>query len=283
MLEPRGHADMYGCFLTDPVSDEADFGVVFMHNEGFSTMCGHGIIGVTTAVIETGMWPVTGSPATLRIDTPAGLVTATAQIDDGRVTRVAFQNVPSFVLDTDCRVNVEGVGSVGYDLAFGGAFYAYVNASVIGVPLDRDHASELARLGRLIKTAVIADRPVLHPVEPDLSFLYGVVFVGPPVDRARHSRNVCVFADGEVDRSPTGTSVSARLALLHHRGDLEVGTTIAIESIIGSVFEGRILQTTTFGEIDAIIPEVGGSAHLTGRHTFLIDPQDPLVGGFRLR
>jgi proline racemase len=283
MWEPRGHADMYGCIVTPPVTPGADIGILFMHNEGYSTMCGHGIIGITKVALETGLLPTTEPETTIRIDAPAGLITAHARVDRGQVTEVRFHNVPSFVLALDQQVDVPGLGAVRYDLAFGGAFYAFVRAEDAGVRCIPEDFRRLIEKGLAIKQAVMADRPIPHPFEEDLSFLYGTIFVGPPQGARAHSRNVCVFADGEVDRCPTGTGVSARLAIHHARGEIGHGETIVVESIIGSRFTGRIVETTTFGPYVAVIPEVGGTAHITGRHEFLIDPDDPLRDGFILR
>lgn len=283
MWEPRGHADMYGCLVTPPVSAEADVGVLFLHNEGYSSMCGHGIIGLTTVLFQTGMLPSCPPESTLRIDTPAGLVTAHARLSASRVESVYFHNVPSFVLALDQVVKVPGLGTVTYDLAFGGAFYAYVRAADLGLECTPAHFRKLIERGVAIKQAIMADRTVPHPFEDDLSFLYGVVFIGPAESADAHSRNVCIFADGEVDRCPTGTSVSARLAIHVARGELELEQTLHIESILGTRFSGRAVRRTDFGPHEAIIPEVEGSAHITGRHEFLIDPDDPLRDGFILR
>jgi trans-L-3-hydroxyproline dehydratase len=229
MWEPRGHADMYGCILTPPVTPGADIGILFMHNEGYSTMCGHGIIAITKVALETGLVAMKAPETTVRIDSPAGLITAHARGIEGEVQSVRFLNVPSFVLARDETVEVPGLGRVRYDIAFGGAFYAYVQA---------------------------ADA---------------------------HSRNVCIFAEGEVDRSPTGTGVSGRLAIHYARGDVGLNEPIVVESIIGSRFRGRIVKTTTFGDYPAILPEIEGMGHITGRQEFLIDPKDPFRGGFILR
>jgi trans-L-3-hydroxyproline dehydratase len=283
MWEPRGHADMYGCIVTPPVTPGADIGILFMHNEGYSTMCGHGIIGITKVALETGLLPMTEPETTIKIDAPAGLITAHARVENGQVTEVRFHNVPSFVLALDQHVVVPGLGSVRYDIAFGGAFYALVRAEDAGVRCLPDDFRQLIEKGIAIKQAVMAARPISHPFEEDLSFLYGTIFIGPPQGVGAHSRNVCVFADGEVDRCPTGTGVSARLALHRARGEIDPGETIVVESIIGSRFTGRIVEETTFGPHPAVIPEIGGTAHITGRHEFLIDPDDPLREGFILR
>ena len=283
MWEPRGHADMYGCLPMPPVSSGSDFSVLFLHNEGYSTMCGHGILGVAKVAIETGMVPKVEPTTTLRIDTPAGTVTAHAQVDQGSVGSVWFDNVPSFVVDLDQSVFVEDVGEVRYDLAFGGAYYAYVDAEDLGLALRPENVAELIRAGMAIKRAVAGSREIVHPVEPDLGFLYGTIFVGPPGAEGAHSRNVCIFAEGEVDRSPTGTGVSGRLAIHHARKQLGVGDTAVIESIIGSSFKATVVSETEFHGYPAVIPRVEGGVFITGRHEFLIAPDDPLRNGFMIR
>lgn len=283
MWEPRGHADMYGCIVTPPVSAEADIGILFMHNEGYSTMCGHGIIGIVKVVLETGMLPMHAPETNVNIDTPAGLVTARAQVEDGQVVSVRFQNVPSFVLALDERVKVPGMGEISFDIAFGGAFYAFVQAEEIGLSLTPSDFRLLIEKGMAIKRAVMESRSITHPFEKDLSFLYGTIIIGPPEEDDAHSRNVCIFAEGEVDRCPTGTGVSARLAIHHARDEIAVDEVISIESIIGTRFSGRILRTTTFGIYPAVIPEVTGTAFITGCNEFFIDPADPLKDGFVLR
>ena len=283
MWEPRGHADMYGCLLTRPAHPQADLGVLFMHNEGYSTMCGHGIIGLVTVVLETGLWPSTGTETTLHIETPAGLVKAIATVNGRRVTRVRFQNVPAYVLELNQMLPVPGMGHVRHDIAFGGAFYAFVQAEAVGLVCTPDNFRALVDQGMAIKEAVMAQRSIRHPFEPDLGFLYGTIFIGPALDPQNHSRNVCIFADGEVDRSPTGTGLSARLAIHHARHEIATGQAVTVESIIGSCFGGRVIETTRFGPYEAIVPEIEGTAHITGRHEFVIDPEDPLRDGFILR
>ena len=283
MWEPRGHADMYGCILTTPVTADADFGILFIHNEGFSTMCGHGIIGIVTVVLETGMLPVISPITIIKIDSPAGLITAYANIENNQVVSVSFHNVPSFVAAPDEVVDVPELGKVRYDLAFGGAFYAYVNAGDVGLTCTPKDYRPLIETGMAIKNAVIKNKRIVHPFEKDLGFLYGTIFVGPPTQAGSHSQNVCIFAEGEVDRSPTGTGVSGRLAIHHQRGDIKVDEEIIIESIIGSKFSGKVVRETTFGTYPAIIPEVTGQAHIIGRNELWINPSDPLKEGFILR
>ena len=283
MWEPRGHADMYGCVITPPDSPDSDFGILFMHNKGYSTMCGHGIIGIATIAVETGMVAPVEPVTTIRIDAPAGQITAHVRVTNGSAQNVFFHNVPSFVLAMDETIDVEGLGPVRYDIAFGGAFYAYVQAADVGLTTGPDAFSALVEKGMAIKRAIMAKRPISHPFEEDLSFLYGTIFIGPPEGPDAHSSNVCVFAEGEVDRCPTGTGVSGRLALHYAKGDIGVGEAITIESIIRSRFTGKVIQTTRFGPYEAVIPEVEGSARITGRHEFIIDPEDPLKHGFILR
>jgi trans-L-3-hydroxyproline dehydratase len=258
MFEPRGHREMYGCLVLPPVSSGAHFSVLFMHNEGYSTMCGHGIIAVATAAVETGMVPATGDRTEVRIDSPAGIVTAEVRAREGRPWRVAFRNVPSFVVELD----------------------AHVHAEDLGLRCDGAHAARLVDTGMAIKRAIMAARDIVHPVEADLGFLYGTILIDRPPSGGADSRNVCIFADGEVDRSPTGTGVSARMAIHHARGEVQIGEPYVIESIVGSRFTGRIVETTTFGGHPAVVPEVEGEARLTGRHEFFIDPDDALGRGF---
>jgi trans-L-3-hydroxyproline dehydratase len=283
MWEPRGHADMYGCIITPPASPSADFGVLFLHNEGYSSMCGHGIIAVTKVAVETGLIPLAQPVTVVRIDSPAGLITAHAMISRGMVERVAFRNVPSFVLGLDEEVDVPGLGRIRYDLAFGGAFYAYVSADQVGLKCTPDEFRPLIEKGMAIKRAVMKSREIPHPFEKELSFLYGTILIAPPIGKGANSRNVCIFAEGEVDRSPTGTGVSGRMAIHFARKEVTVNQPIVIESILGTQFIGRVVETTRFGPFAAVIPEVEGSASITGRNEFFVDPEDPLRNGFILR
>ena len=283
MWEPRGHADMYGCLITPPVSPKADFGVLFLHNEGYSTMCGHGIIAVAKVVLESGALPMRLPETRLQIDSPAGLVTVFAEIVDDHVDRISFLNVPSFADALEEKVAVPGLGEVTVDIGFGGAFYAYVQAAEVGLECTPAHLSELIRVGRDIKRAVADAIPVEHPDEADLGFLYGTIFVGPPEDSNNDSRHVCVFADGEVDRSPTGTGVSGWAALEYVHGAIGLHMPLTIESILGSTFTVTAVAQVEVDMADGIIPEVEGRAYITGTHSFSIDPKDPLGSGFLLR
>ena len=304
MWEPRGHADMYGGILVPPDHDEAQVGVLFMHNEGYSTMCGHGTIALATALIESGAIPATGRSTPIGIDAPCGLVRAVAHVEESelaaartakrtpRVHEVTFENVPSFAAALDVAIEVPGYGSLTVDVGYGGAFYALIDAVQLGIEMRTENAARLAAAGRAITDAgraalraggaIAAALGVLHPEEGDLSFLYGTIISGPPEDAAHHSRNLCLFAEGEVDRSPTGSGVSARLAVLHARGAVATGEEIAIESILGreSLFRGRVLRTETWAGRTAVIPEVRGSAQMTGTARFVVDAHDTIGRGF---
>jgi trans-L-3-hydroxyproline dehydratase len=283
MWEPRGHADMYGAFLTEPVTRDGDVGVLFLHNNGFSTMCGHGIIALATVLIDLGMVDKGAERPQIRMDTPAGRVVARAHMKNGRVEEVSFENVPSFVYAREREVEVPGIGRIGYDVAFGGAFYAMVDSGILGIALNPGYSSRLIDAGKRIKEAVADQLTIEHPQEGDLGFLYGTLFVGPPRDPKNHSRNACIFADGELDRSPTGTGVSARLALLFSGKELALDEPFTVESILGTCMTGRVVREMRIGPYPAVIPEVRGSAYITGLSEWWIDPADPLGEGFLLR
>jgi trans-L-3-hydroxyproline dehydratase len=283
ILEPRGHADMYACLLVPPVTPDGDVGVLFLHNEGYSTMCGHGIIGLVKVGLDCGLFDAEGDEPEIRIDTPAGRVTATAHRGGGgTVETVSFLNVPSFLLERDLVVEVDGLGPVTCDIGYGGAFYAYVDARAVDVEIGPDAFARIVDVSMRIKRAVMAEYEIVHPDgDPALNFLYGTI-LHQPGEGDVHSRNVCVFADGEVDRSPTGTGVSGRAAILHARGEMADGA-ITIESIIGTRFDVTVHETMSVGGLPAIIPYVSGAAHITGRHEFFVDPSDPLRDGVLLR
>ena len=283
MWEPRGHADMYGCLMTEPVTRDGTMGVIFLHNEGYSSMCGHGIIALSSVACATGLVAGKKTAPVLKIDTPAGRVTATVRRKKEGGAEVSFVNVPAFVYARDKTIDIPGIGFLRYDIAFGGAFYAFCLAQDLGLRLVAEEYPKLIDFGRRIKMAVSEAMPISHPFEEDLNFLYGTIFIGPPHNEIHHSRNVCVFADGEIDRSPTGTGVSARLALHYSRGEIGLMEPIVVESILGTCFSGRIRKATRFGPHEAIVPEITGTAHITGRHEFLIDPDDPQKYGFFLR
>jgi len=289
MLEPRGHADMYGALLTEPVMPGSHAGVLFMHNEGYSTMCGHGIIAVTTIALERGILVPGGDGCSIVYDAPAGAIRARAKRAGaaegaGRVENVAFQNVPSFVLHGGLTVKL-ATRHIRADVAFGGAFYAIVDSEAVGLPIDAPHLPDLRRIGMEIKVAIEREQKIVHPLEPGLRGIYGTIFTGPPETTGKGAadlRNVTIFADAEVDRSPCGTGTAAVMAVIDAMGLLADDRPFVHESLIGTTFSGRLVGRTSVGEHAAIVPEIEGSAWITGEHTFLIDERDPLKSGFRI-
>jgi proline racemase len=285
MLEPRGHADMYGAILTPPEHPGSHSGILFMHNDGFSTMCGHGVIAVTTIIIERGLMDLprgADGSVELTLDAPAGPIRLRAKTSDGHVTSVSFRNVPSFVLHPALAVRI-GSRDVRVDVAFGGAFYAIVDSESVGIPILGARLADLRRVGMEIKHAVEKAVTVEHPTEPGLHGIYGTIFTGPPSDEHADLRNVTIFADAEVDRSPCGSGTAAVMAVLSAMGMLSDPDQIfRHESIIGTLFRGRVVENVAVGDLEAIIPEIEGAAYITGEHTFFIDRRDPLTFGFRL-
>jgi proline racemase len=275
VFEPRGHADMYGGFVTEPQDSGAQLGVVFFHNAGYSTACGHGTIALVTWAIDAAIVPAAGPLVEVVVDVPSGRLRTMANMQDGRVRSVRVRNVPSFVLVDGLSVSVMG-RQVEVAVAYGGAFYAIVPAERVELPLEPVFIPKFIELGREIKAAIEADRDIVHPLEPELEGIYGVMFTAG-------NRNVTVFADGEVDRSPCGSGTSARLALLDRRGELARGVTLMHESVIGTRFAARVLGEDRVGDYPAVMTEIEGSAHLTGYHAFVLAADDPIGTGFLLR
>jgi len=239
---------------------------------------------VVKVVFETGLIDKEGAEKTITIAMPAGLVFAKALVSNGIVTKTSFTNVPSFVHLLHQTILVPGIGEVVFDIAFGGPFFAFVDAQSLGVDLNTSNTSTVAEYGRKIKKVIVASPNIVikHPFEEDLSGLFGVIFTGPAVTEGNHSRNVNVFEDGDVDRSACGTGSSARAALLFKKGELRVGEEIRFESIVGSVMSVKVLETTKFGGYDAVLPEVAGDAFITGKHELYFPEADPLREGFKL-
>jgi proline racemase len=282
--EPRGHADMYGCFVTPPDDDWADLGVVFFHNEGYSTACGHGTIALVTWAIDSGRIAVEpgSSRVSVTVDVPSGRLACEARLDDeGKVEAVRFRNVPSFVLARDVTVRTSR-GPITVDVAYGGAFYATLEAASVGLGLTRADLPQLIDLQRELRPALERSLDVVHPAERDLAGIYGVIFwerIGPA-----EQRNVAVFANGEIDRSPCGSGTSARLAVLHDRGELAIGKPFRHRSLVDSAFEAWVVdEGPAVGRHRSVITEVEGSAYRTGESMFSLDPRDPLGTGFLLR
>jgi proline racemase len=304
MLEPRGHRDMSGAVLTEPTSPGSHAGVLFMHGDGFSAMSGHGIIAVSTIALERGIIMPGGDGRSLTFDTPAGTVRATGfwagEGQEGRagqegqegqerqerqernkIGRVTFLNVPSFVMHGGIEVAV-GARRVRADVAFGGVFYAIVDGESVGVPLDAEHAPQLRRAGVEIMSAVDRMLTIAHPLEPRLAGIHGTVFTGPPRNSSADLRNVTVFASGAIDRSASGTGTAAVMTVIDAMGLLDDQRPFVHESIVGTMFTGRVAARTMVAEYPAIVPEIQGSAWITGEHTFFVDPDDPLEDGFNV-
>jgi proline racemase len=282
LFEPRGHADMYGAVLTPPVTPGADFGVLFLTNEGYSTMCGHGVIALTTVLLETGMVARREPRTEVVFDSPAGLIRASAALEDGRVTSVAFRNVPAFRYADGVDL-ATSVGQVRADVSYGGAFYALVDAKDIGFEVLPENASTLTRLGMEIKRAVNREIEVVHPDESELRGIYGTIISEPPRTAAADGRNITIYAEGAVDRSPCGTGTSAKLAGLYADGRITGGQPYVHESVIGTTFTGRVLEETSVGPYPAVETEIAGRGFLTGLQQFVVDPEDVTAGGFLVR
>ena len=285
MNEPRGHSAMSGAILQPPTRPDADYGVLYIEVTGCLPMCGHGTIGVATVLVETGMVEVVEPVTTIRLDTPAGLVTVDVRVEDGAARAVTLTNVPSFVHELDAVVDVKGFGEVRYDMAFGGNFYAILPIESLGLPFDRARKQEILDAGLAVMNAVNAQRRPVHPDNPEIDVCHHVQLVGPGSD-ARHSRHAMVIHPGWFDRSPCGTGTSARVAQLHARGELPLGEDFVNESFIGTHFVGRAVRETTVGPQDApvpaVVPTITGRAWVTGTAQYHLDPTDPFPTGFVL-
>lgn len=283
MFEPRGHADMYGGYLTEPVSPEADFGIIFMHNEGYSDHCGHGVIALATAAVELG-WIARTEPETrVCIDAPCGFIEAFVKWDGQHASGVRFINVPSFILKRDVTVTTPTFGEVTGDIAYGGAFYFYTSGKPFGLKIHESNIDALKQFGAEVKIAANKAFPVVHPSIPEINHIYGTIIDGDPRHPESSQANCCIFADREVDRSPTGSGTAGRAAQLYLRGQLGKGEVLVNESVIGSAFSARILEETLVGDIPAVIPEVSGDAYVYGLCNWLLDDRDPQKNGFLVR
>ncbi|WP_067179242.1 proline racemase family protein [Microtetraspora niveoalba] len=281
MYEPRGHSAMSGAILQPPTRADADFGVLYIEVSGCLPMCGHGTIGVATVLVETGMVEVTEPVTVIRLDTPAGLVTAEVRVEDGAATAVTITNVPSFSVALDCTVTVPGLGEVGYDLAYGGNFYAILPVESVGLPFDRSRKQEILDAGLAVMAAINERDEPVHPEDPGIRGCHHVQFVAPGSD-ARHSRHAMAIHPGWFDRSPCGTGTSARMAQLHARGELPLDADFVNESFIGTRFVGRLVAETTAGDLPAVVPTITGRAWVTGTAQYFLDPRDPFPAGFLL-
>ncbi|WP_239254704.1 proline racemase family protein [Listeria ilorinensis] len=286
MHEPRGHNDMFGAFLTAPTNKEADFGIIFMDGGGYLNMCGHNTIAAVTAAIETGMVDHgTGDTAQVVLDTAAGLVHATAFLneDGNKVKEVSFQNVPSFLYKEQLSLNVPEVGEVTFDISFGGSFFAIIHAKELGLEIKPENATQLTEKAMKLLAEINRQVDIQHPTLPHIQTVDLVEIYDEPTHPEATYKNVVIFGEGQVDRSPCGTGTSAKLATLYAKGALKINEPFVYESILGTLFKGRVVRETQAGELKAIIPEVTGSAYITGFNSFLFDPEDPLVNGFILK
>ncbi len=281
MNEPRGHSAMSGAILQPSTRDDCDWGVVYIEVSGCLPMCGHGTIGVATVLVETGMVPVQEPVTTIRLDTPAGVVVARVAVSDGHADSVTLENVPSYVERLDQVIEVPGLGSVPYSIAFGGNFYAMVDLDAVGLPFDRSRQHDILDAGLAIMAAINEQAPPRHPTIDGVDHCHHVEFIAPG-STAELSRHAMAIYPGWFDRSPCGTGTSARMAELWARGELPLDTDFVNESFIGSRFVGRLIAETTVEGVPAVIPTITGRAWVTGMAQYLLDPSDPFPTGFQL-
>ncbi|AWI07092.1 proline racemase [Clostridium drakei] len=283
MFEPRGHNDMFGAIYTEPFSKEADIGVIFMDGGGYLNMCGHGSIGAATCAVEMGIVPVIEPYTNVILEAPAGIIKARVKVENGKAKEVSIVNVAAFLYKKDVVVNVPEVGDITMDISFGGSFFALVKAADLNIELEPANTAKLNDIGMKIIHAVNEQVEVQHPVLKHIKTVDLCEFYGPAKSPDADVQNVVVFGQGQVDRSPCGTGTSAKLADLYAKGELKVGDSIINESIICTKFVGKILSETKVGEFDGIVPEITGSAYITGFSQYLIDPEDPVKYGFILK
>lgn len=284
MFEPRGHFDMYGALLVEPDLPDADLAVLFVHNEGYSTMCGHAILALGRYAIDEGLVAKTEPVTVVNIECPCGLVRAEVEVENDRAGPVSFESVPSFLFASDCEVEIRGHGPIRFDIAYGGAFYALADCRQFGLEFGRDSVRDFTDAAAALTESAKAAVPLSHPDHADLAFLYGSILTdGGDGSRGLPTKNVCVFADRQVDRSPTGSGVTARLAAMHAKEEVAVGETRIFESIVGSRFEGSVARPTKVGNMDAVTVRVSGRAFYSGRAEFIVEDDDPLGAGFIVR
>lgn len=283
MLEPRGHKDMFGSILTQPTVDEADYGIIFMDGGGYLNMCGHGTIGAMTVAVETGMVPVTEPVTKVVQEAPAGLIHGQVFVEDGKAKKVSFTNVPAFLYKRDQEVELPGYGKIRFDISFGGSFFAIVKAEQVGLEIVPENAAKLQDLGIQLRDIINKEIPVQHPELPHIHSVDLVEWWSKTETKGATLKNCVVFGQGQVDRSPCGTGTSAKMATLFAKGELKMGEKFFYESILGTIFEGEIVGKAKVGEYDAVIPQITGSAYITGFNHFVIDETDPVKYGFILK
>ena len=284
IFEPRGHYDMYGALLVEPDLPGADLAVLFMHNEGYSTMCGHAVIALGRYAVDQGLVAAQEPVTTVNIECPCGLVVASVEVEHGRAGAVSFESVPAFLLAGNRSVNLDGYGRITFDMAYGGAFYALADCRQFGLAFGRDRVRDFVDAATALTERLMAEFPLSHPEHDDLAFLYGSILTdGEDAFSDQPTKNVCVFAEAEVDRSPTGSGVTARLAAMHAKGFIATGQTRTFESIVGSRLSGAVARTTQAGQHKAIVARVGGRAYYSGTAEFSVEDGDELGRGFLVR
>lgn len=283
MLEPRGHNDMFGSVMTQPCDPDADFGIIFMDGGGYLNMCGHGSIGAMTVAVETGVVPMEEPITKVVMEAPAGIIKGDVKVENGKVQSVSIFNVPAFLYKRDQEVELPGVGKVKFDISFGGSFFAIVHASQLGLKIEPKNAAKLTELAMELRDIINRDIEIQHPTLEHIKTVDLVEIWDEPTNPEATYKNVVIFGQGQVDRSPCGTGTSAKLATLHAKGELKEGEKFVYESILGTLFEGEIVGTTKVGEFDAVLPKITGSAYMTGFNNFLIDEDDPVKYGFILK
>ncbi len=283
MFEPRGHYDMYGALLVEPDLPGADMAVLFMHNEGYSTMCGHAIIALGRYAVDKGLVAAKEPVTRINIECPCGMVVADVEVTNGKAGRVSFESVPAFLFARDLTIDLPGYGAITYDVSYGGAFYALADCRQFGLRFGASPARHFVDAADALTEAVKKAVPLSHPEFADLAFLYGSILTDGGNGKDAPTKNICVFADREVDRSPTGSGVTARLAAMAAKGEAALGEVRIFESITGSQFTGQIASLTAFGPHQAITARVSGRAYYSGEATFIVEDDDPLGGGFLVR
>lgn len=282
MLEPRGHKDMFGSIITQPTRSDADLGIIFMDGGGYLNMCGHGSIGAATVAVETGMVEVTEPYTNIVLEAPAGLIKAKVKVEDGKAVETSIENVPAFLYKQDVKINVPQIGEVTVDIAFGGSFFILVKAADLGIEIDAKNSNKITEIGLQIRDIVNSNIEIKHPTLEHIKTADLVEIYGPAKNPKATLQNVVVFGAGQIDRSPCGTGTSAKMATLYAKGLLKENEEFVYESILGTMFRGKVLGTTKVGDIDAVIPEITASAYVTGFNHFVIDESDPVKYGFKL-
>lgn len=283
MHEPRGHNDMFGSIITEPTMEGADLGIIFMDGGGYLNMCGHGTFGAATVAVETGMVKVEEPYTNIVLEAPAGLIKTRVRVENGVAKEVSMENVASFLYKKDAQVELPGVGTVTFDISFGGSFFAIVKDTELKVEIEPKNVNKITEISMELMNIINKEIKVQHPTQAHIKTVDLVEVYGAPKSPDANYQNIVIFGAGQADRSPCGTGTSAKMATLHARGELGIDEPFVYESVINTKFKGRILRETTVGEFKAIVPEVSGTAYITGFNHLVIDEEDPVKHGFLLR